>query len=154
MKQFYEHYHEQSYICSHDKRKIVSLAEGTCNYVLCNDMNKELVVYHIDGGVIRSDDNIRCDYGIYTEDDVLILVELKGCRCDDAMKQIINTIELLFGKSKLQISKISARVVLSKAPNVDYLSSEEIKLKKLLRNRYDGTLIKKSRKLKEVLSSI
>lgn len=78
---FYENFHEGRYIQSHDQRHTVVLKEPREDreYRLINDLKKELVVYKIDAGVItehEAGDN-KCDFGIYSEDDLLILVELK-----------------------------------------------------------------------------
>ena len=78
--QFYNAYHESRYIKSHNaKRNVVLKEKGEkSEFRLHNDSEKEIVVYKIDGGILTSNEIKKCDYGVYTEQDVLYLIELKG----------------------------------------------------------------------------
>ena len=95
--QFYKTYHGKDYIQSHDTRKHVVLKEKRepSEYRMHNNSEKEIVVYRIDGGLIASNEQQKCDYGIYTERDVLSLIELKGGDFIAALEQILKTIENL-----------------------------------------------------------
>lgn len=70
---FFQKYHDGGYVLSHDRRPNVVLKDkGAARlYNLRNDLNKELVCYRIDGGLISSKDVSKCDFGIYSEDDLL-----------------------------------------------------------------------------------
>lgn len=152
---FYEQYHDSSYIKSHDCRPEVSLKDKRENrkYILVNDSNKEVVVYLVDGGIITTTSEKKCDYAIYTEDDLLILVELKGSDYLKALEQINNTITLLIKNQSIKLSKMHARVVLSRMPTPAIITTEEKKLKDRLKI-YKGNLEKKNILLKESTSML
>lgn len=148
---FFQNYHDNSYIESHDCRKIVSLKENGRTYVLENDTTEELIVYHIDGGLIRQNDMGKCDYGIYSEKNNLILVELKGSDYNHACGQLVSTIEC-FQKSGVGEQSLFARIVLSKGRVPATRSTNETKLKKLLK---EGSRLKSSSlKMQEQLSKL
>lgn len=132
---FLEKYNSAEHILSRDRRKIVSLRERgeKSTYVLSNPTGKEIVVYKIDHGLISSESIPKCDFGIYyVEGDTLILVELKGANYEHALEQIESTIEQLVVTPKVVISKLNARVVLSKARIPNVLITKEKKLQALL----------------------
>lgn len=129
---FYEEYHDSSYIKFHDKRSTVHLTENgeKSQYYLHNDIDgkKELVVYEIDGKLVESQaegDN-KCDYGIYTEDELLILVELKGGDYKKAIKQLTNTTTLLGLNGSNKIKKLLARTVLTNGRSVPNITTTEL----------------------------
>lgn len=151
---FYEAYHNVSYILRHDCSKNVPLREPKENrtYRLLNYLGKEIVVYKIDGGVINNDKVLKCDYGIYTENDLLILIELKGIDLSHALDQIDNTISILLKQPNIKMKKLSVRIVLSKVGVPRISASKENKLKQLLRKSYGGGDYKKqSRVLEETI---
>ena len=160
---FYEEYHDSSYIISHDRRPNVSLKDPGEDRVYClyNDIQKELVVYHIDGGLLnktKAGDN-KCDIGIYTEDELLILIELKGTDCRKAIQQIVSTIKNLGLEHGSKIKKLLARVVVSSGRNVPNIrESDTTKLKQTIAHYNGGFkqeyILIKSRKLEETLSKI
>lgn len=157
---FYEDYHDESYISSHDSRATVKLKEQREDriYYLRNSCAKELVVYKIDGGLLASQkegDN-KCDFGIYTEDELLILIELKGKDYKKAVIQILNTIkELGLNNTNPQkVKKLLARVVLSKGGNVPNLRTTELTALKQVLQKYGGNLLPMSQTLEETLSKI
>lgn len=159
----YEEYHDSSYIKSHDNRQTISLAEKgeKSQYYLHNDINKELVVYQIDGGIFDSTargDN-KCDYGIYTEDELLILVELKGGNYKKAIKQLTNTTTLLGLNGSNKIKKLLARTVLTNGKSVPNITNTDIaKLKQLITKYNKGFkneyIDKATLKLEETLSGM
>ena len=65
---FYERYHDERYVTSHDRRSVVTLKDkGESRvYSLINDSNKGLVVYQIDSGLIDDKKVSKCDFGIYS----------------------------------------------------------------------------------------
>ena len=142
---FFQAYHDDVYILRHDCSKDVPLREPKENrtYRLLNNSAKEIVIYKIDGGIINSDEVLKCDNGIYTEDDLLILVELKGADLDHALNQISSTIKILLKQPSIKVKKLNARVVLSKVRVPDMLSTKEKQLKQLLQKSYGGGDYKK-----------
>lgn len=151
---FFQAYHDDVYILRHDFSKNVPLREPKENrtYRLLNNSAKEIVVYKIDGGIINSDGVLKCDYGIYTEEDLLVLVELKGADLDHALDQICSTIKILLKQPKIKVKKLNARVVLSKTRVPDMLFTKEKQLKQLLQKSYGGgNYIKKSRVLEDTI---
>lgn len=142
---FFQAYHDGAYILRHDCSKDIPLREPREKrvYRLLNNSAKEIVVYKIDGGIINNDEVQKCDNGIYTEDDLLILVELKGTDLDHALNQISSTIKILLKQPSIKVKKLNARVVLSKVRVPDMLSTKEKQLKQLLQKSYGGGDYKK-----------
>lgn len=143
---FFSAYNNDDYILRHDCGKVVPVREQKekRTYRMYNPYEKELVVYQIDGGIITDNEVKKCDFGIYTETDCLYLIELKGADLGTALEQINKTIELLIKSKRIVITKLNVRIVLSKARIPDYLSTEEKRLKLLLKKSYgDGDYIKK-----------
>ena len=137
---FYAAFHDDAYISRHDCCKIVSLRElhESRIYKLNNPNEKEIVLYRIDGGVIKNNDVLKCDYGILTEDNVLFFIELKGAELDHALDQIISTIDILLKQKRISVSTLYARIVLSKVKVPNIVETKERKLKQLLHNNYGG----------------
>jgi hypothetical protein len=154
---FFHDYNDDQYIKSYAKTKIIVVEEKKRKYSLTNDLQKEIIVYHIDGGLIqeKEEGDIKCDYGIYTEDKLLILVELKGSDYEQAISQILNTTKKLeITKDSKKIEKLLARVVLSKGTNVPYLRSSALTELKNLLKQFKGNILAKSKELEENLSKI
>lgn len=153
---FYEKYHDEHYVRSHDRRAFVTLKDkGEARvYSLANDLNKELVVYQIDNGFVEDKNVNKCDFGIYSEDDILLLVELKGSDYNAAIEQLLSTIEILLKAPKVSVAKLCTRVVLSKARVPDVLLTKEKKLKLLVEREYHGSHSKCTRVMKDTLSKI
>lgn len=149
---FYQAYHDGNYIKSHDARKKVVLKERreSREYHLQNNSEQELVVYKIDGGIIEDNTLLKCDFGIYTDQDILYLIELKGADFQHALEQIQSTISLLLEKPNVGVNQLNVRIVLSKYRNPDILSTEEKKLNRILRTKYgNGTMKKQTRMMEE-----
>ena len=149
---FYQAYHDGNYIKSHDARKKVVLKERreSREYHLQNNSEQELVVYKIDGGIIEDNTLLKCDFGIYTERDILYLIELKGADYIHAIKQIQSTIDILLEKPNISVKQLNARIVLSKYRSPAILSTEEKKLNRLLKTKYgNGTINRQTRKMEE-----
>lgn len=138
---FFQAYHDNNYINSHDCRPIVSLHDKEhpqIKYILNNKNAKEIVVYQIDDRLIHSKETNKCDFAIYTEDDILFFIELKGDDLNQAAKQIRRTIEILLAPKKIKPKMLCPRIVLSKRRTPDVMPSEEKKLVQLLHNNYRG----------------
>lgn len=149
---FFGAYHDKDYIISHDDKTIVVLREPreSREYRMKNKARKELVVYRIDGGLIPDNDIMKCDYGVYTEEDALYLIELKGAHYIEALEQLLSTITILLQKPQIHVTRLNARIVLSKVRVPDIISSQEKKLLKQIQAR-NGNLIKKCQKLCDVV---
>lgn len=150
---FYRAYHNDNYILRHDCSKDIPLREPKENrtYRLHNKSGKEIVVYQIDGGLIDNENVLKCDNGIYTEDDWLFLIELKGADVNHALDQISSTIDILLKQPCIKVKKLNARIVLSKVCVPKISSSKEKRMKQLLRKSYGGDYKKQSRVLVDSL---
>ena len=139
-KPFFQTYHDDNYILHHDCRKEVSLRESGENrtYKLHNNSGKEIVVYKIDGSLVNDNNVLKCDYGIYTEDDWLFLVELKGTDLNKALDQINSTINILLKRPSIKVKKLNARIVLSRVCFPKITATKEKILMQLLHKSYGG----------------
>jgi hypothetical protein len=149
---FFQAYHDSNYILRHDCSKDVPLREQKekRTYRLHNKSEKELVVYKIDGGLINNDNVLKCDNAIYTEDDWLFLIELKGTDLNQALDQIDRTIDRLLKQPNIKVQKLNVRIVVSKVSVPRMYASKEKKLKQLLHKFYgDGDYKKQSKKLED-----
>lgn len=149
---FFSAFNDKKYIISHDERKIVVLREPkeSREYRLENKSGKDLVVYQIDGGLIASNAVLKCDFGIYNEDDVLFFVELKGADYIHALEQLISTINILIVKPQINVARLNARIVLSKISVPAIIPTQEKKLQSLVKSR-KGDFKKRCRLLKETI---
>lgn len=129
---FCEKYTDNGYIISDDCRKLIVLRDkGTSKYIGKNDNDKRIIVYQIDNGIIKSQSVVKCDYGLYNwDEDIIYLIELKGSDYDQAIEQIISTINLLI--TQCDINRVNARIVLTKVRTPEIGTTKEIKLKKIL----------------------
>ena len=148
---FYQTYHDSAYILRHDCSKDIPLREigEKRTYRLFNKSEKEIIVYQVDGGLISVDDVSKCDYAIYTEDDWLYLIELKGADLEHALEQINSTINTLLKRPNIKVKKLNVRIVLSKVRVPNSLETKEKKLKHLLQTYGGGNYIKQSRILED-----
>lgn len=137
---FFQAYHEGETILRHDCSKDIPLREPGEKrlYRLQNRVGKEIVVYKIDEGLIKGNVNIKCDFGIYTEDDHLFLIEMKGSDLNQAIDQITETITILLKRPHIQVKILKARVVMSKVRVPSIQSTKEKQLKQLLKKSYGG----------------
>jgi len=149
---FFDSYNNVAYIKSHDTRKKVVLREPkeAREYRLDNTSGKKIVVYTIDGGLINDNNVLKCDYGIYTEDDILYFIELKGDDYVWALKQLLSTIDILLVRPQVNVNRFNARIVLSKMRVPDIIPVEEKKLQLYVSKR-GGDFIKKCRVLTDVI---
>lgn len=153
--ELFDAYHDSRYIVSHDRRKIVSLTEKGENrvYRLVNDAIHELVVMRVDGGIFSDSKNTKCDYGIYTHERILVLVELKGADYSHALEQLDTTVDEMIARPQLHVGKLYGRVVLSKTRIPNTLTSKEMALKRKLK-RYNGSLAKATKLIEERISAL
>ena len=148
---FFNAYHDCEYILSHDCRSKVTVSEQQMQYILDNRNGKEVVVYRIDQGIIKGT-AVKCDFGIYTENDILFLVELKSPEREyaHALEQIINTIELLIVSQNISVNKLNARIVARKHPDIP--TAKERKLENRLITTYKCNLKNGAKSMTEVLA--
>jgi len=149
---FDEKYNNNEYIESKDVRKIVVLEDpkgGNSKYKGKNIHDKEIAVFRIDEGIIKSPKEKKCDYGLYTrDDDTLRFVELKGSDFEQAVKQIMSTLNELIHKPRIDIYRVCGRIVLSRKRVPEIKSNNEKKLIKLLHEKH-GDLNTKAQLLRE-----
>lgn len=144
--EFYKKHPDASCIRIDDNRSTVVLkdAREPRKYIAQNIRKKGIVVYQIDGGLLKDATQLKCDYALLTEDNHLYLVELKGSDYPHALEQIIHTIQVL----EPEVNLLNARVVLSKVRVPGLRVTQEVKLQNLL-SRYHGDLKKKAVELEE-----
>ena len=159
---FFNEYHDASYIKWHDRRPIISLRDsptsgksgtGKGNYILENDLLHEMVIYRIDDGILSAADGNKCDYGIYTETQKLILVELKGGAVNDAVQQMNSTIDQLITDKAIKCDAIHGRIVTSRTPSPNIMQSYTFDLIRRMK-KLNGSLCIRTRQLKEKISCL
>lgn len=152
---FTEKYNDKTYIISQDKRRIVSLKDHgeSRKYVGRNPGKLELSVFRVDNGICKSSKpgDRKCDYAIYTGNDNLYLIELKGADYSTAIDQLNNTIKELLSEDIGDLKAVFGRVVLSKTNVPQTLKTKEKKLMTLLKKKYKGSLLKKTKEMTENL---
>lgn len=147
---FYEKYTDSSYIESDGKHSIVQASDkgSSCKWQGVNTAKKRVVKYRVDGGIISSQAEPKCDYAIYVEGDRVYLVELKGSNYAHALEQIDATLDKLIRNPQIETSSVNGRIVLTKGklPNLRY--SKETSLNKKLK-KLNGTLASRTRLFEE-----
>lgn len=111
----------------------ITCSEKKSRYSLCNPNHISVIVFHVDGGLVSSDEAcLRCDYlyDINTPSkSAVIFIELKGMEFGKALKQIESTVKLFadaFGNSKRY-----ARIICTRVPNIRN-NPQDIRLRKSL----------------------
>jgi hypothetical protein len=132
-----------------DNRKNIVISDSpSTKYVGENSQRKEFSLFRIDGYVIPSPTQLKCDYLlIRCVDSNCFFIELKGSDLAHASNQILESIRHLRGLLSGHI--FNARIVLTKIPAPALRNSNYLKLKQLVESM-GGTLIQKSTQLKEV----
>lgn len=147
-----EKYNDPSYIEFFDNRPIILLKDkkgGNVSYRGENKQNLMVAAYKVDEGIMKNIPGKQCDYGLYTlPSGVMRFIELKGSDCGRAIKQLIASIDHIIDESVTGITKVNARIILSKSRTPELNTSEEKQLRKLLKKR-NGDLIIKSQQINE-----
>ena len=117
-------------------------------YKAFNPTRKNIKGYKVDGGIITSSLLEKCDYALYTEDDKIYLIELKGGDYKHAIDQISSSVDILIKNVGVTAKEVNGRVVLSKCKTPSLWANDEKKLIAKLR-RLGGNLDKKVRLLEE-----
>lgn len=150
---FPEKYNLPEAVKSADDRKIVTLQEPreARKYIAENPNKLFLTVYQVDGALLKSQQSgdKKCDYAIYTSNDDLFLIELKGGNYSQALEQMEKTLDCLLTPDLDRPHSVNGRVVLSKTKVPATLETKEKRMM-LLFKKLGGTLKKKSRELQEV----
>lgn len=134
-----------------DCRSIVVCNENNKVFELTNDLNTKIYNYIIDGGVISDETIKRCDYAVCNPDNnILILVELKGCAVNTAVMQIESTLSI-YERTFANYKKY-ARIICQSVPNIQNIPSVLRLAKKL--SKEGGTLVLKTQKCSETISSL
>lgn len=152
----------ERYVCSNkgdcivyrDFRPQAVCEEKGKRYNLVNDKHYLIALFHMDGGIVRSEKNIpKCDFLYVVYDQACptaIFVELKGKDIKHAVNQLKASIDR-FGKTMKR--RICARVVCSSVPRL-YNDPIVKKLKKELAGQYNGTLLIFEKNMDEEYSHI
>lgn len=147
---FYEKYSDSSYVESDGRHSIIQASDkgSPCKWHGINTTKKRVIKYRVDGGIISSYTEQKCDYAVYVEGDCIYLVELKGADYGHALEQIEATLDKLIRNPQIETSSVNGRVVLTrgKLPNLRY--SKETSLDKKLK-KLNGTLASKTRLFEE-----
>lgn len=100
--------------CSQYQAVVVSQENGN-KHQLCNDSRVAVYQYHVDGDIIKGNDEKRCDYvveALTAPRPSAFFIELKGSDLMDALEQIDVTVSRC--EAKLKGYDILPRVVLHK----------------------------------------
>ena len=147
---FCDVYTDKEYIESDGQHSIVQVSDkgNPCKWVGMNSKKQRVVKYRVDGGIITSKTELKCDYAVYVEDDSIYLIELKGANYNHALEQINATLDKLVIAPHIETSSVNGRVVLTKGrvPGIKYSKEPSIvkKLKKL-----NGTLESRTKLFEE-----
>ena len=150
---FKDRYCDESYIVSDDERPIVSVKDSGSprQWIGLNQNKKNVVKYRVDGGIVTSKEESKCDYAVCVDNitsDTIYLIELKGCDYKHALDQISSTLDKLIISPGIADCSVNGRVVLSRGRNPKIRCSTEPPLiKKLMLLK--GNLASKTNKLQE-----
>ncbi|MCX4338279.1 MAG: hypothetical protein OSJ72_01415 [Lachnospiraceae bacterium] len=139
---------DEKHICAYKKKCVVyqdSRTNAACEekgkrYNLVNDKRFTITLFHVDGGMIFGEPDVKkCDF-LYIVDDLekptAIFVELKGKDIYQAIRQVKETIDR-YGTTLQR--RIYARIVCNAVPRL-YNDPSISKLRKELMKRYNGNL--------------
>lgn len=147
---FHEVYTDPDYIESDGRHSIVQVSDkgSTCKWKGLNPAKKKVIKYRVDGGIIPSKAEPKCDYAVCVEGDGIYLIELKGANYNHALEQIDATIDKLIITPKVETTSVHGRIVLTRGrvPGIKY-SKEPSLVKKLM--KLNGYLDSRTRILEE-----
>lgn len=131
---------KETCIVCRDSRRNVVCEEKKKRYNLVNDEGYIVALYHVDGGMIFGEPDVKkCDflYFVYdTEKPTAIFVELKGKDINEAVRQIKKTVDR-YGATLQR--RVCARIVCNAVPRL-YNDPSISNLRKEIMRRYNGTL--------------
>lgn len=147
---FHEVYTDPCYIESDGRHSIVQTSDkrSPCKWNGVNSKKKRVIKYRVDGGIIASKAEPKCDYAVCVEGDGIYLIELKGANYNHALEQIDATLDKLIITPKVETTFVHGRIVLTKGrvPGIKY-SKEPSLVKKL--KKLNGSLDSKTRIFEE-----
>ena len=147
---FYEVYTDPGCIESDGQHSIVQASDkgSPCKWKGLNNKKKRVIKYRVDGGIITSMAESKCDYAVYVEGDAIYLIELKGANYNHALEQIDATLDKLIKTPGIETSFVNGRIVLTRGrvPGIKY--SKEASLEKKLK-KLNGSLDSKTRIFEE-----
>lgn len=139
-----------SYEFQHEARRIISFSDHKSKtvYRYINHRLDYVAKYHVDGDLIITNDEKKCDYLLINcNKQQAVFIEIKGCDLEQATKQILHSINILY--SSLPQMTIHARIVLTRVNTNDLRTISYLRLKKRIES-LNGTLIKKSSLIEDV----
>ena len=149
---FVEEYNDLRYIESDDRRKQIVLTDKgePRRYVANSNRGQRIVRFKVDDGIVTDKTQPKCDYALWTEENCLYFIELKGGDYSKALTQVHHTILQLVQRPNINTKQLHARVVLSngRAIKAAVANTAEAKLLHLLK-KYGGSLNKASQQLIE-----
>ena len=118
---------DESCIIYSQNEKQICFKENKSVYVAENKNQKRILGFRIDNGFIKDKNSgdRKCDFALYTEDEVLYLIELKGTKIQESFEQLLKTLDFFSLKYK-SINKFLCRSVHSRI-NTFKLEGERIK---------------------------
>lgn len=147
---FCDKYSDSSYIEADGQHSVVLVGDkgSPCKWRGLNNAKRRVIKYRVDGGIIASKTQLKCDSAVYVEGDSVYLIELKGADYSHALEQIEATVDKLIFAPAIETSSVNGRIVLTrgKVPGIRY--SKETALEKKLK-RLKGTLRSKTRLFEE-----
>ncbi|RKI43498.1 hypothetical protein D7V86_19680 [bacterium D16-51] len=133
-------------IKSSDRRSAVKCEENKKKYVFENTKKNHVILYKMDGGIIKEDKFVpsntsKCDYLFVISDaaPTAVLAELKGVDVSKALIQLKGTL-LLYRNIFCKFGRVYARaIVTSSTPNLK-ASPEYVNLERMIRKDYKGNI--------------
>lgn len=115
----------------------IKVSENGKQAVFLNPLKEKFVKVKVDGCMIIN--STACDWVISKENVMSVLIELKGCDVEHALKQIEATFEYL-QKNNLLTNKTSAMIICSKPSKYPSFTSKLQKAKSRLAKQYKAPL--------------
>ena len=119
----------------------ICVTERKKRYNLKNPAKEPVVVFHMDGGIVRDEEQLqKCDYLFVANTispPITIFVELKGRNVAHGLRQIMNSVEMY--ADDFAGSKILARLVCASVPRITNDRSV-LDVRKKLKQNYHAEL--------------
>ena len=142
--------HEQCTIKTKNKR--ISLKENKSQFILINDLQKEIIRVQVDGCL--NIEGQKCDYLLIINEEKLhleIYLELKGNKINYAIKQLEATIKQLAESNHIQKYCF---IVATKVPRTIQITQDIENAKRRFKKQYNDILQVKSQKYEQLLSKL
>ncbi len=142
--------HEQCTIKT--KNRSISLKENKSQFILINDLQKEISRVQVDGCL--NIEGQKCDYLLIIKEEKLYLeiyIELKGNKVNYAIKQLEATIKKLAESNHI---KKYCFIVATKVPRTTQITQALENAKRRFKQQYNAILQVKSQKYEQSLSKL